>query len=150
MNATPSLLHQTILVNVFASLRRLKDDDQGYWVPVLGFGLRITDTNVPVPDLLVRPDKMIAARECDDAIVAIEILSPSTAHKDRRLKRLLYANLPSLQQYVIVAQDSINALSYERSDSFQERSIAGLAAELTLPALGVSLPLKEIYRGTGL
>ncbi len=148
MNAAPSYLHQTILKNLILAFARLEGERRN-WAAVPGFGLRITDKNVPVPDLLVRPDSLLAAQDCDDAIVAIEILSPSTAHKDRRVKRTLYANLPSLQQYIIVAQDKAAVVSYERVGGFAEKTIEGRDAVLELPALGIALPLAEIYRGTG-
>ena len=150
MNATPSFLHQIVLKNLIALLFGLKRDRMRPWVAVPGFGLRITETNVPVPDILVRPNTPLAGPECDDAIVAIEILSPSTAHEDRRLKRTLYAHLPSLQHYVIVAQDDAIVLSYERREGFAERKIAGPGASLDIPALEITLPLADIYRGTGL
>ena len=150
MNAAPSLLHQTILGNLFVALRRSNADAQRFWVAVLGFGLRVTDRNVPVPDLLVRPNTALAGQECDDAIVAVEILSPSTAHKDRRVKRTLYANLPSLQQYVIVAQDEPSVLSYERHAGFAETKISGIDTKLAMPALGIKLSLADIYEGTRL
>ena len=150
MNAAPSFLHQTILGNLFASLRRSEKQQVRSWVTVLGFGLRVTDRNVPVPDLLVRPNTTLVGRECDDAIVAVEILSPSTAHKDRRVKRALYANLPSLQQYVIVAQDDLAVLSYERHEGFTEKQISGLGVTLVMPALAAELSLADIYEGTGL
>lgn len=150
LNPTPSFLHQIILQNMIVLLSRAKREMAASWTSVPGFGLRVTDKNVPVPDLMVRPNTLLHAQDCKDALVAIEILSPSTAHRDRRWKRSAHANLASLQQYVIVAQDSVNALSYERRDNFMERRITGADGSLALPSLGVSLPLADIYLDPGL
>ncbi len=150
MNPSPSFLHQIVLKNLIGLFLNLERQGERSWAAVPGFGLRVTDTNVPVPDLLVRPDTLLKAQDCDDALVAIEILSPSTAHKDRRLKRTLYAHLPSLQHYIIVAQDDAVVLSYERRDGWAERKIGGLDARIEVPVLGITLPLADIYKGTGL
>jgi Uma2 family endonuclease len=93
----------------------------------------------------------LANRECDDIIVAFEILSPSTGHRDLRWKRSAYLSLPSLQHYVVIAQDAIEVVAFGREPGGgAERRLDRLDGVLELPALGISLPLAEIYRGTGL
>ena len=149
MNPSPSYLHQIVLSNLVFLFRRLHDGRMP-WMMVPGFGLRVTEGNVPIPDLLVRPTTPLTGPECDDAIVAVEILSPSTAYLDRRLKRTLYSNLPSLQQYLIVAQDDAVVLSYERRDTFAERRVVGKSAGIAVPSLGITLQLADIYEGTEL
>jgi Uma2 family endonuclease len=99
---------------------------------------------------LIRPDDELRGVERADVIVAFEILSPSTADRDLRWKRKAYAKLPSLTQYVVVAQDAVEAVSFDRVKDFAERRFESADAELDLPAIGARLPLRDIYRGTGL
>ena len=84
--------------------------------------------------------------------VLVEVLSPSTEAYDRGAKFAHYQRLESLQEYVLVAQDQ------PRVERFARRPGAGLSewlftvatgrdAHITFPALGVELPLAEIYEG---
>ncbi len=88
--------------------------------------------------------------ECADMIVAFEILSPSTANRDLRWKRKAYAKLDLLAQYVVIAQDAIDVVSYDRASGFAERRLERIDDELDVPAIGARLTLRDIYRDTGL
>jgi Uma2 family endonuclease len=148
MNASSSFLHQTIASNLIGELRQRRGK-QSPWVVIPGMGVRVSETRVPVPDVIVRPNKVIVGSECDDMIVAFEVLSPSTADRDLRWKRKTYSALPTLRHYVIVAQDRIEVLSYNRSTDFAEERLEDSTLELELSSIGVSLPLSDIYADTG-
>ena len=75
---------------------------------------------------------------------------PSTAERDLRWKRTAYTSLPSLTHYVVIAQDAVDVVVFARDLGFAERHLRTLSESLELPALGISLPLSEIYRDTGL
>jgi Uma2 family endonuclease len=147
MNASASFFHQVILKNLVRSLTQLEELGDVSWISIPGIGVRVSETSVPVPDLLIRPNTRVVGSECDDMIVAFEILSPSTANRDLRLKRKAYTILPSFQQYVIVAQDFVEVFSYDRANAFAERRLNGLDLKLDIPTLRVALPLSDIYRG---
>ena len=83
-------------------------------------------------------------------IIAFEILSPSTANYDLRWKRKAYASLPSLLQYVVIAQDALEVVSFDRAKGFTERRFETAESVLDLPIIGACMNLREIYRGTGL
>jgi Uma2 family endonuclease len=85
-------------------------------------------------------------RDRDDVIVAFEVLSPSTQDRDLRWKRAAYLSLPSLTDYVVVAQDAVDVVVFSRESGFAERRIQSLQASIDLPSLGISLPLAEVYR----
>ena len=82
--------------------------------------------------------------------VVFEVLSPSTAGYDRGPKFDHYRRLPSLQTYVVVHQDQPLVLVHERQADgawlFRDHG----QGEVPLPALGVELPLVEIYDFTNL
>jgi Uma2 family endonuclease len=153
LNPTPSYLHQKIVRNLLVLLDDAARQSRGGWEVLPGLGVRLSDTSVPVPDVLIRPDKFIDGRDCDDMIVAFEVLSPSTAKRDLRWKRTAYASLPTLRQYVVLAQDAVDILSFDReagAGDFSERRFTHGDEELDLPAIGVRARLSEIYRGLGL
>jgi Uma2 family endonuclease len=154
LNATPSFLHQTIAGNIHGRVLMLAIERPRAWVSIPGIGVRVSNTKLPVPDVLVRPktppDGNPSSRECDDMIVAFEVLSPSTSDRDLRWKRSAYTGLPSLTHYVVIAQDAADVVVFARDNSFDEQRYRSAADAIAFPALGVSLPLSEIYRGTGL
>jgi Uma2 family endonuclease len=82
-----------------------------------------------------------------DATVIIEVLSETTEAFDRGEKFESYQRLPSLQDYVLVSQDRIRLEHFHKLAHNEWRYLALNKAEdiLYLDAVGVQLPLKEIY-----
>jgi Uma2 family endonuclease len=150
LHATPLSPHQTIVANVITWLHNFRRARRSSWIVIPGIGVRVSSTSVAEPDVLIRPTMPRVGRECDDPIVTIEVLSDSTADRDLRWKRKAYARLPSLMYYVVIAQDAVEVMVYARASNFAEQRIESLAAVLDLPALGISLPLAEIYQDTDL
>jgi Uma2 family endonuclease len=80
--------------------------------------------------------------------VIVEILSPSTQTFDRVLKRERYQTwLPTLQEYVLVAQDRphIELWSKQPDGRWRAEDVQGLEAMLVLKSLEVRLALRDIY-----
>lgn len=154
LHASPSGMHQRILLNVAAYLRGLTLQRPRSWEVLPGLGVRVSDVNRPEPDVLVLPKAAPplapSQRDRDDVIVAFEVLSPSTADRDLRWKRAAYTSMPSLTHYVVIAQDAVEVVVFARDASFAERRLRSLDDTIEFPALGVILPLAEIYRDTGL
>jgi Uma2 family endonuclease len=146
-------LHQRIVGNLLMALKRLEQDQKRRgpleWEVLPGIGVRLSSISVPVPDILVRPFDDLQGVECDDMIVAFEVLSPSTADHDLRWKRKAYANLASLQHYIVIAQDAVEVVAYDRSSGFAERRLETIGATLELPAIAALVPLAEIYQDAG-
>ncbi|MGA8169434.1 MAG: Uma2 family endonuclease [Methylocystis sp.] len=152
LNPTPSYLHQKIVRNLLVLLDGAARRSRGGWEVLPGLGVRLSDTSIPEPDVLIRPDRFIDGQDCDDMIIAFEVLSPSTAMRDLRWKRTAYASLPTLRQYVVLAQDAVDILSFDcetGADGFSERRFTRAGEDFDLPAIGVRAGLKEIYRGLG-
>src|SRR5947209_3252743 len=150
MNASATRLHAIIAGNIFGLLQPFWPGRHEQWEVLQALSVRLTNTSVPVPDVLVRPNLPVEGSECDDMVIAFEVLSPSTADRDLRWKRRAYAMLPSLQQYVVLAQDAVEGYSYERHNSFAERRFESPDSRIDLPTLGMSLRVGELYIGTGL
>jgi Uma2 family endonuclease len=146
LNATATRLHQRIVMNLLMALGRLKDELRPNWEVIPGIGIGLSEQSVPVPDIIVRPDDDLTGVECEDMIVAFEVLSPSTADRDLRWKRKAYASLPSLQHYIVVAQDVVEVVVYDRETGFAERRLERMTSSLDISALGVSVALAAVYR----
>jgi Uma2 family endonuclease len=154
LNASPSRLHQQILWNLAFLLGTIQRMRPQSWESSPGIGVRVSDTSLPEPDIFVVPAGAARrdpyGRETQDVFAAFEILSPSTAERDLRWKRTAYASLHSLTHYVVIAQDAVDVVVFARDAGFAERHLRSLGESLELPAFGISLPLSEIYRDTGL
>jgi Uma2 family endonuclease len=154
LNASPSNLHQVIAFNLTVLLGTIQRRRPQSWEATPGVGVRVSDTSLPEPDLFIRPAGAARrepfSRETRDVIVAVEILSPSTMDRDLRWKKTAYTGLPSLTHYVVVAQDAVDVVVFARDAGFAERRYRSLSEMIELSALGIALPLSEIYRDTGL
>lgn len=153
MQASAGSRHQRILGNLAFLLDRIARSTRANWQAIPGIGLLVSETSRPEPDFIIRPKGHPKgdpfARDCADVIVAFEILSPSTQDRDLRWKRTAYTGQASLTHYVVIAQEAVEVVVFAREAGFAEHRLrAGDALELT--ALGVSVPLAEIYHDTGL
>ena len=77
----------------------------------------------------------------------VEVLSPSTEHIDTREKLLAYRLLPSLREYLLLRQDSLQADLYQRAADgrWQHQRLTAPGDVLTLECLGANVTLSEIY-----
>lgn len=79
--------------------------------------------------------------------VIIEVLSPSTRKYDKTVKFFAYQRIPSIQQCIFVAQDSIDVKSFQRSKDNQWilTTLEDLEEMLEIPALNLNIKLTDIY-----
>jgi Uma2 family endonuclease len=82
----------------------------------------------------------------------IEILSPSSERYDRGAKFRNYQKIPSLIEYVMVAQDEAVCERYLRQSdgSWALTSFVGLEAALEFTSVPVRIPLVDVYAGVTL
>lgn len=114
--------------------------------------------HIPAYNRYVYPDVSVARdAQFEDAdgmrvlinpVLAVEVLSKSTAVIDLTIKKDGYRTLPSLATYVIVSQDAARIEVFNRlpDGSWANDVVIGLDAVLPLPAIQCELPLSEIYR----
>jgi len=97
------------------------------------------------------PDASVVCGGSDDdgdtvsPTVVFEVLSPSTALTDRRVKPVEYAGVSGLLVYVLLEPDRPEVSVLRRSSGWEEETLAGPAAALALPEIGVTVPLAAIY-----
>ena len=114
-----------------------------------------SDLKIQVGDGHIRyPDGMVVCSPIDrtatvvhEPVVVFEVLSPSTAAKDRIVKAREYQATPSIRRYVMLEQDSVGATVYARSGETWTHEILVADSIVALPEIGVSLPLAELYEG---
>jgi Uma2 family endonuclease len=154
LNAAPSPRHQLIIRNVVVTLCNRERELNADWMVLPELGVRVSDTDRPEPDILVIPSDHRSLdpqeRDSSDVIVAFEVLSPSTEGRDLRWKRRAYTGLASLTHYIVIAQDAVEVVVFARDEGFAERRMRSIDESIELRSLGISLPLAEIYRDTGL
>ncbi len=81
-------------------------------------------------------------------ILAVEVISPTTANYDRSTKLRYYQSLPSLRGYLIVDQYGVQVDAYTRAtDSWLHQAYSSIDDVIPLDMIGCDLPLSEIYRG---
>ncbi len=90
-----------------------------------------------------RPDTLL------NPTVLIEVLSPSTESYDRGTKWEHYQTLESLQDYVLIKQNTPRVEHYARQEngSWRYTATIGLEATVELPSISCTLPLVKIYQG---
>jgi Uma2 family endonuclease len=154
LNAAPSQMHQLIIKNVIVALTIRERELNAPWMVLPELGVRVSDKDRPEPDILVIPFHHRSidprGRDVSAVIVAFEVLSPSTEGRDLRWKRNAYTGLPSLTHYIAIAQDAVDVVVFARDDDFAEKRIRSIDKVIELRSLGISLPVAEIYRDTGL
>ena len=102
-----------------------------------------------LPDVIVRCGPMApGATSLNDPSILVEVLSDGSVGRDRVEKWRIYQRLLSLQHYVLVERDKPVIEVFDRAGEawFKQRMIEGLDAALDLSALGVTIPLADIYR----
>lgn len=145
--------HNAVAVNVATALKtRLRgqrcmvfNSDQRVHVEATGL--------YTYPDVTVACDGLRFHPKYPDTLVnpkiLVEVLSSSTEAYDRGAKFAHYRAIPSFVEYVLVSQEEEEKVEhYRRLDTGQWILTEYKGdASLELPALGLSIPLAEIYEG---
>jgi len=108
-------------------------------------------------DYAYYPDVMVVCRRergeerfFTDPKLIVEVLSPSTAAVDRHEKRIAYRRIAALEEYVIVAQDAIEATVFRREERWEPVLLESRDSTLELRSIDLRLSLAQIYEGEAL
>ena len=143
--------HNRITVNMILRLGNLLDD--------LEYSLYVGDLRVRAgvsgsylyPDVVIVRGKPRFEDDVFDTLlnpaVVVEVLSPSTEARDRGEKFAQYRQLESLQEYILILQESVHVEHYLRKGS-QWLLTEFRNSEDALPIVSADceLPLQHIYR----
>lgn len=149
--ADPSQAHEIIAMNLAAPIHaHLRDRPCRIYQ-----GRRLLQLRVLADDLVYRPDVWVACGEMrngkgdyvDEPCLVVEVLSPSTARFDRREKVNTYREVPSIKEYVLLAQQPAWVRVYRRAEQWQPQTIEALEDVLDLQSVELSIPVANIYKG---
>ncbi|MEW6731001.1 MAG: Uma2 family endonuclease [Acidobacteriota bacterium] len=80
--------------------------------------------------------------------VLVEVTSPESTEKlDRDFKLRLYRRIPTLQEYLIIAQDKVEITRYLRQeqDEWLTERVMDLDATIIIQSIGCRLVLRDVY-----
>lgn len=140
--------HWQIAANLFRALDSRVDLDR--WAVLPEFGVDIGSSTVRFPDIVVDPaGGSTKDRTATAPVFLAEVMSPSSERVDLGDKAAEYLALPSLGTYLVVAHDEPKAWVWTRTEAGFPPGPAvrdDINDVIDIPALGVALPLADIYR----
>lgn len=105
-------------------------------------------------DIFYYPDVMVACQRVGVEqyylrypTLLVEVLSPSTEAIDRREKLLNYPQISTVDEYVLVAQETREVTIHRRAEDWQPRLVTTPEAQVEFRSIKLSLPLARIYEG---
>ncbi len=106
------------------------------------------DNKFYYPDVLVDCSKYINPKNVytKEPVLIVEVLSNSTRTMDITTKFADYKTIPSLQEYVLIEQDSFNVQVYRRSEDWHSQTYLQGEA-VYFESFDLALPMAEIYHG---
>ena len=136
--------HAAIQGNLFVAIRgRLRGQ------PCQFYG---SELKIEVAGRIRYPDGFVVctpvqptAKIVREPVVIFEVLSTSTASIDSVTKNNEYAATPSVQRYIMLAQDLIGGTMFERIGSDWVGHVLTADAVLKMPEIGVEVPISEFY-----
>ena len=105
------------------------------------------------PDIVITCGKPvydeIDSESLTNPTAIVEVLSPSTEKYDRGAKFRNYQQIPSLKEYILVAQDEavVERFVRQADGSWAITSMVGLKDTLQLFSMPARIPLADIYYG---
>lgn len=140
--------HNKIAGNIYASLRG-KLRGSRCQVFLLDFKLRL---EVAREDIFYYPDVMVSGHPAGIEKLYLrlptlicEVLSPSTETIDRREKKIIYQQIPTLEEYVIVAQDRREVILCRRARNWAPEIFTAPDAVIEFGSIKQTMTLAEIY-----
>jgi len=135
--------HNLLSLNMASELRNLLKG-----TPCRTF---IADMKVKVGRDFYYPDVMVVCQQDNvhnyyknAPVIIVEVLSKSTRRFDKINKRLQYQQIPSLEDYVLIEQDSAEIEVFSKQNHWQS-AYYYLGDEITFVSLGVTVRVEDIY-----
>lgn len=138
--------HNEMIGSLYAYVQpQLKSPRRGYMIEVKLRMQHMRATNFYYPDFMVTCEPRSPSSHWIAApSLIVEVLSPSTERTDRTEKLMAYTQQPSLEAYLLVAQDEVRVEAILRSEAWAPQ-ILGAGQSINLPGLGVEIAVDAIY-----
>jgi Uma2 family endonuclease len=104
------------------------------------------------PDVVIVCDKPKYIDDTPDTVtnptILIEVLSSTTEKEDRGKKLLEYRQIESLQEYLLISQESPQIERYlrQKGNDWLYSEVSGLESKIVLPSIEVTLALSDVYK----
>lgn len=143
--------HNTVANNINFALRTRLRGRCRVWTESIG--VQVSARKVRRPDVIVDcgpPDPK--ATTTPTPTVLFEVVSPSTRRIDFHLKPVEYQSIESLQHFIIIEPGVPACTVWSRGEDgrWDSRPVIGLDSAIELTALGITLPMAEVYEGVEL
>jgi Uma2 family endonuclease len=151
--SSPRIRHEAIAANLLAHFyNQLRGGPCRAWSSNTKVRLQVDREDIfYIPDVMVAcgpfTDNILDEQYLTNPCVVVEVLSPSTAPIDRREKALNYRHLPSLEEYLVVAQRSMEVTVFRRSESWIPQVLIAPEDVFESRAVEVKITLADIYDG---
>ena len=146
--------HNKIATNVISLIDQLID------LQNLNFNVLNSDQKIYIEqeNIAVNPDALVILDEpqywqnrkdlITNPMVIVEVLSKSTLRYDRGEKFILYQNLESFKEYVLIDQNQAHAEIWYRIalNTWQKTTVSGLDQMINFRSMGIDLNLKDVYK----
>jgi len=151
--SNPKVRHEIIAMNLAGAFHSHLKGGPGRTFAAKGkVHLKVSEN-----DIFYQPDVMVSCGPFNDMSLemqyvenprlVVEVLSRSTESIDRREKALNYRHIPTLDDYVLVAQRKIEVTIYRRSENWVPSVLREREAVAEFRSIGLELPLDRIYEG---
>jgi Uma2 family endonuclease len=151
--SSPRIRHQVIAANLLAHFyNQLRGGPCRAWDSHTKVRLQVDREDIfYMPDVMVAcgpfTDKVLDEQYLTNPRVVVEVLSPSTEAIDRREKALNYRHLLSLEEYLVVAQRSMEVTVSRRSENWSPQVLTAPEDVFESRAVEVKIALADIYEG---
>jgi Uma2 family endonuclease len=146
MSPSPNASHQRIVKKLARIFGRLLEDASLGEIFVAPFDVVLSDTNVVQPDILfISKERASIVKEravFGAPDLAVEVLSPATAERDRTVKAKLYARAGVRELWLVDPGSKTIEVLQSGAAGFERKGLAKAgetAQSATLPALRVRL-----------
>ena len=110
-----------------------------------------SDMKVKVDSKYFYPDAIVVCEDNSQAeyytespTIVVEVLSKSSRRTDKKVKRMAYKTIPTLQEYVLIEQDFVDVEVCRRSEGWVSNHYF-LGDEVSFESIRLTLPVEEIY-----
>jgi Uma2 family endonuclease len=151
--ASPLNRHEMIATNLVGHFHnQLRGSPCRAWSSNAKLRLQVNREDIfYMPDVMIAcgpfTDEMQNERYLTNPCVIVEVLSASTEGIDRREKALNYRQLPSLEEYLLVAQRSMEVTVFRRSENWSPEVFSAPHEMFESRAVEANIALADIYDG---
>jgi Uma2 family endonuclease len=151
--SSPLIRHEAIAANLLGHFHnQLRGGPCRVWSSHTAVRLQVSRDDIfYMPDVMIAcgpfTDKILDGRYLTNPCVVVEVLSASTENIDRREKALNYRHLPSLEEYLVVAQRSMEVTVFRRSENWGPLVLTAPEDVFESRAVEVKIALADVYEG---